>query len=90
MSEESKKGSMESLINGYIRRELVNKPDFQLKNDAPLFESKVLDSRSLLKLVMFVEKEFRVAVGPEELFPENFETVDRICSFLRAKQEKKE
>ena len=76
---------MESIISSYISRELVSKPDFQLKNDTSLFESGVLDSRSLLKLVMFVEKEFRVVVSPEELFPDNFQTVNRICEFLRSK-----
>lgn len=77
---------MESLINDYVRRELLSKPEVELKNDTPLFESKILDSRSLIKLVLFVEHQFGVVVPPEELFPENFETIDRLCVYLRSKK----
>jgi len=77
---------MESLINDFIKRELLSKTEVQLKNDTPLFESKILDSRSLIKLVLFVEHQFGVVVPPEELFPENFETIDRLSAYLRSKK----
>jgi len=86
LSQDAKDKAMESLINAYISRELIGKPDLQLKNDTSLFESRILDSRSLIKLVMYVEHQFGVVVPPEELFPENFETIDRLCVYLRSKK----
>ena len=88
MSESAKAGQMESLIAAYISSELVSKQRINLKNDTPLFESRILNSMSLVKLVLFLEKQFGVAVPPEELLPKNFRTIDTICEYLRSKQGK--
>lgn len=76
---------MESLINAYITRELMAKPEFSLTNDTLLIESGILDSLSLLKLVLFLERQFGVVVPAEELVPENLKTIDTICTYLRSK-----
>ncbi len=79
---------MESVINDYISRELVSKPELlPLKNDTPLLETDTLDSLSVLRLVLFLEQQFGIVVAPEELIPENFETVEAICAYLRAQQQ---
>jgi len=77
---------MESIIKGYIRGELLSKPELHLENDTPLFESGILDSLSLLKFVLFMEQKFGVIVPAEELIPENFKTIDTICAYLRSKK----
>jgi len=79
---------VESVINDYISRELVSKPELlPLKNDTPLLETDTLDSLSVLRLVLFLEQQFGIVVAPEELIPENFETVEAICAYLRAQQQ---
>jgi len=79
---------MESVINDYISHKLVEKPEqLPLKNDMPLLESGILDSLSVLKLVLFLEERFGIVVAPDELIPENFETVEAICAYLRVQQQ---
>lgn len=79
---------MESIINAYISRELVSRPEqLPLQNDTQLLESAILDSLSLLKLVLFLEEQFGVVVAPDDLIPKNFETVDAICAYLRTQQQ---
>lgn len=74
------------MISAYISRELVSEPQsITLENDTPLLESGILDSLSLLKLVLFLEKQFGIAVGGKELVPENFATIDAICRFIKSK-----
>ena len=76
----------ESLVNDYISREIITKPELlPLNNETRLLESGIIDSLSLLKLVLFLEQKFGVVVGAEELVPENFQTVSTICTFLRTK-----
>jgi acyl carrier protein len=78
---------MESMINAYISRELVTKPELlPLRNDSPLLAYGVLDSLSVLKLVLFLEEQFGIAVAPGDLVSEHFETVDAICAYVRAQQ----
>lgn len=78
---------MESVINAYISSELVSEPQsIALGNDTPLLESGILDSLSLLKLVLFLEKQFGIVVEGQELVPENFSTIDAVCRFVKSKK----
>jgi acyl carrier protein len=78
---------MESVIIAYISRELVSEPELlPLKNDTPLLESGILDSLALLNLLVFLEEEFKVPVDEFELIPENFNTVNAICAYIRSWQ----
>ena len=82
---------MEAVINDYISRELV--PDaslLPLANDASLLESGILDSLSLLRLVIFLEERFGITMGDTDLLPENFASVNAICAYLRAREPGKE
>jgi acyl carrier protein len=55
------------------------------KDNDPLLESGILDSLGVLDVVSFVEQEFVITVSDEELVPENFETIERLASFIRGK-----
>jgi len=82
---------VETVINDYISQELV--PDqalLPLANDTPLLESGILDSLSLLRLVVFLEERFAIVMSDADLLPENFASVDTICAYLRAQQSGKE
>jgi len=77
---------VESIVKGYIRGELLGKPELHLENNTLLFESGILDSLSLLKFVLFMEQKFGVVVPAEELIPDNFKSIDAICAYLRSKK----
>lgn len=53
---------------------------------ALLLCSGILDSLTLLRLVVMIEERFGVAVEDGELIPDNFETINRIKAFLESKQ----
>ena len=78
---------MELVINAYISRELVTRPELlPLKNDTSLLESGILDSLALLSLLVFLEGEFGISVDDFEVIPENFNTIDAICAYVRSRQ----
>jgi acyl carrier protein len=52
-----------------------------LSVDDPLFSSGMLDSFSLVDLLMFVEKETSTRLSPVDVSLENFDSVQRILSF---------
>lgn len=81
---------MESIINSYISRELVDKPELlPLRDNSPLLTSGILDSLSVLKLVLFLEDQFGVIVDAADLIPAHFETVEAICTYLHAQHQVK-
>jgi acyl carrier protein len=77
---------VETIINEYISQELVRDPALlPLADDTPLLKSGILDSLSLLRLVIFVEERFGVTMGDDaDLLSENFASVNTICARLRA------
>ncbi len=77
---------LEAVINDYISRELVQDATLlPLTNATSLLETGVLDSLSLLKLVLFVQERFGIVVDDVDLVPEHFATVDTICAYLRSR-----
>jgi acyl carrier protein len=78
---------VETVINDYISRELVQDPALvPLADEAPLLESGILDSLTLLRLVVFLEERFGITMGDADLLPENFASVNTICASLRARE----
>ncbi len=78
---------METVINEYISREFVRDPALlPLADDTSLLEAGILDSLSLLRMVVFLEERFGIAVGDADLLPDNFASVDAICAYVRARQ----
>jgi acyl carrier protein len=78
---------VETIINDYISRELVQDPALlPLSDDTSLLDSGILDSLSLLQLVVFLEERFGITVGDTDLLPQNFASVRTICAYLRARK----
>ncbi len=78
---------METVINDYISRELVQDPTLlPLADGTSLLETGILDSLSLLRLVVYLEERFGISVGDSDLLPENFASVNAICAYIRARQ----
>lgn len=78
---------MESVVNDYISREIVQDPALlPLSNETSLLEGGILDSLSLLRVVVFLEERFKITVGEADLLPENFDSVNAICTYLRARE----
>ena len=56
-----------------------------LKDDEPLFESGIIDSLGLIKLLAFIEENFSVSIDMSEIMIENFNTVNDILETLNSK-----
>jgi len=77
---------LEALINDYVSRELVQDATLlPLGNATSLLETGILDSLGLLRLVVFIQERFGIAVDDVDLVPENFDSVDAICAYLRTR-----
>ncbi len=81
--------SVMSEIERFIVGELLMAaPEMTIGPDDTLLSTGMLDSMSLLRLVAFLEERFGVTVGDGELIPANFETLNKMKSFLEAKSQR--
>jgi acyl carrier protein len=77
---------VDAVINDYISRELVQDASLlPLGNATSLLETGILDSLSLLRLVVFIQERFGITVDDVDLVPEHFDSVDAICAYLRSR-----
>ena len=53
-----------------------------LQDETPLFSSNLLDSFSMVDLIMFIEAEAGIRVQPANVTLDNFDSIARILSFV--------
>ncbi|NAS13237.1 acyl carrier protein [Poritiphilus flavus] len=79
---------MTDKIAKYIKEEVANEPLTELDMQEDLLGSGIIDSVGMMKLVLFLENEFDVKIGPSDMTVENFLNLNSIESFLlKRKQE---
>jgi len=82
---------VETVIKDFISQELVRDAALlPVEGETLLLESGILDSLSLLRLVVFLEGRFGITVGDADLLPEHFASVNTICAYLRTREPEKQ
>ena len=59
---------------------------FELAGDAALLDAGVIDSTGVLEVVDFLESQYGIAIGDDELVPENLDSIDNIVRFVESKR----
>ena len=57
--------------------------------DEDLLEQGLIDSLGIMKLVLFMEETYGIAVADEEIVPENFQTQNNMVKFVEQKIQNK-
>ena len=77
---------VETQLAEYIEKEIAyDRGGSPVLPDEPLLDG-LIDSTSMLRLVLFIEERFGVRVEDDELVPENFETVATLAEFVERKR----
>jgi acyl carrier protein len=77
---------IEAILKEYILTEhLYMEKNRSLSNDESLLSRGVIDSIGLLQMVAFVEEQFKIKITPDDLVPENFETVNALKALIQSK-----
>jgi len=70
-------------IRGHILENLMFTDDpARLPDDASLLDMGVIDSTGVLELVLLMEENFSLQVKDTAIVPENFDSVNRMVSFV--------
>lgn len=56
-----------------------------LQDDTSLLDSGTVDSTGVLELIMFLEEKFNLKIDPEEVVPDNLDSINKIVRFLSEK-----
>jgi acyl carrier protein len=79
--------SISARITGFIRENLLYmRPNFDLAQDAPLIETRVIDSMGILELISFLEDSFDIVIGDADVNEANLGSVAAMTAFVARKQ----
>jgi acyl carrier protein len=75
---------IEAEIREFIARNLLYSDGaFPYGDDVSFLDEGIIDSVGVLELVNFVGEHFGVTVSPNDITPENFDSVNRLSRFIR-------
>lgn len=72
-----------SQIRAFLARH-VRRDD--LTDDANIFQGGYVNSLFAMELVLFVERDFKIAIGDDDLSLENFQSVNAIAALVARKR----
>ncbi len=85
----AKEASVKDQLRQFILEELASaKGISQFSDDESLMENGVIDSLGVFRLVTFLEENFGVRVGDEEITADNLQSVDTIEQLVVRKSKK--
>jgi acyl carrier protein len=79
--------NIEADIRAYIAANLLFSDDgFHYTDDASFLREGIIDSLGVMELVTFVGSQFDISVEPNEVTPDNFDSVRKLAAYIRRKQ----
>ena len=76
-----------STIRKFMIENLLFEENENFEEHTSFLESGIIDSTSILELVMFIEETFGINVDDDELVPDNFDSIANIAEYIQRKQE---
>ncbi len=78
----------EKQILDYIIGEVLDEPR-DITEKTSLFRERLLDSMNLTQLLVFLESNFKIKIGPMDVVFENLDTVENMIRFIESRREGK-
>jgi acyl carrier protein len=77
---------IETKIKQFIAQNLLFSEDgFPYDDDASFLHEGIIDSLGVMELVTFVSTTFGVTVDPQEITPDNFDSVRKLATYVLQK-----
>lgn len=78
-------------LREFIATELLNGTfSGSLADDQDLLISGLVDSLGVVRMINFIEQSLQVAIPPEDVTLENFQTVNKIAAYLQQRRVKQQ
>jgi acyl carrier protein len=64
---------------------LYGRDDDTLSDEVSFLGKGIIDSTGILELVSFIEEKYSVSIDDEELIPDNFDSLNKLSTFVSKK-----
>jgi acyl carrier protein len=73
---------IKDLILKYVTDEYLDDDDDEITYDTPLISGGIVDSFSMVSLLVFIENKFKIKIPPSKATPEAFDSVNNIVALV--------
>ena len=77
--------NIEGQIRGFVVENFLFGQDNRFSNADSFFEAGIVDSTGILEILSYLAEAYGINVEPEDLTPENFDSVSRVSRFVATK-----
>jgi len=77
---------LKTRLRCFITENYLFGQDAEIRDTDSFLELGIIDSTGILELVSYLEEEYALLIEPEEIIPENFDSLDKLTAFLLKKQ----
>jgi acyl carrier protein len=75
---------IEGLLRDYIAQNILySNQVYPYPDNASFLEEGIIDSTSILELVMYVEDKFGFTVKDRDIVPDNFDSISNLAEYVR-------
>jgi acyl carrier protein len=74
----------QKLINHFIAKEFLHDTSKAIPEDLNLIDAGIVDSLGLLRIVAFLEEELEFVIEPEDMVPENLNSICAITKMVNS------
>ena len=64
---------------------LFSKDGYPYPDNTSFLEEGIVDSTSVLELIMFIEENFNISVDDSEILPDNFDSISNLVAYVHRK-----
>lgn len=78
---------VEEILRKHIAETILFSEIYPYDDTDSFLENGVLDSMNVMELVLFLEQQFGIQVADHEIVPDNFDSIQKMTSFVQSKQQ---
>ena len=76
----------EKLRRFILENFLFTDDESELNDEDSFIENQIIDSTGILEVIEFLEDEWNIKTGDDEMIPDNLDSVNKVMSFVERKQ----
>jgi len=77
---------IENTIRSFLNETLLlDENSIQYTNDESFLKRNLIDSTTIMEIVLLVEANFGIEIQDNEIIPDNFDSVSKIANYVRSK-----
>lgn len=73
---------MKDVVLNYVIKQYLEDEDKEISYDTPLISGGLIDSFSMVSLVVFLENKFKIKIPANKATPEAFDSVNKIVALV--------